>query len=236
MPNQSPEPTAVIAAVAIHAANRRWLSFGLGIIRHKKNMNTKLIRYSFFSLAFILSAFSSFALELKSEDLNYIVTIPGTWTVQSQDQTGFYIKSQDGKKALSLVIIPARFAIDSDYIARIEQVMKKVHNLELVSSKIFTIDGVPAYEDIQRLGEAPIASVKVEHQIIAGGRLYSLDSVIFGGDATQDSELQAGLASFHFLHQPKPPGKFGFGSLGVKLAILGVIIVSIFLVIRSRRA
>jgi hypothetical protein len=27
-PNQSPEPTAVAAAVAIHAPNRRWLSFG----------------------------------------------------------------------------------------------------------------------------------------------------------------------------------------------------------------
>ena len=27
MPNKSPEPTAVGAAVAIHAASRRWLSF-----------------------------------------------------------------------------------------------------------------------------------------------------------------------------------------------------------------
>ena len=27
MPNKSPEPTAVAAAVAIHAASRRWLSF-----------------------------------------------------------------------------------------------------------------------------------------------------------------------------------------------------------------
>jgi len=27
-PNKSPEPTAVAAAVAIHAASRRWLSFG----------------------------------------------------------------------------------------------------------------------------------------------------------------------------------------------------------------
>jgi hypothetical protein len=26
-PNQSPEPTAVAAAVAIHVASRRWLSF-----------------------------------------------------------------------------------------------------------------------------------------------------------------------------------------------------------------
>jgi len=28
MPNQSPEPAAVATAVAIHAASRRWLSFG----------------------------------------------------------------------------------------------------------------------------------------------------------------------------------------------------------------
>jgi hypothetical protein len=28
MPNQSPEPTAVAAAVAIRATNRRWFSFG----------------------------------------------------------------------------------------------------------------------------------------------------------------------------------------------------------------
>lgn len=27
-PNKSPEPTAVAAAVAIHIASRRWLSFG----------------------------------------------------------------------------------------------------------------------------------------------------------------------------------------------------------------
>jgi hypothetical protein len=34
-PNQSPEPTAVTAAVAIHAASRRWLSFNrLGIIAY----------------------------------------------------------------------------------------------------------------------------------------------------------------------------------------------------------
>jgi hypothetical protein len=29
LPNQSPEPTAVGAAVVIHAASRRWLSFFL---------------------------------------------------------------------------------------------------------------------------------------------------------------------------------------------------------------
>ncbi len=200
-------------------------------------MNTKLIRYSFFSLAFILSAFSSLALDLKSEDLNFTITIPDTWTVKSQDQTGFYIESQDGKRSVGLVIVPAPFArFDSSYIAKYEQVLKKVHHLELVSSKVFTIDGVPAYENIQRIGKAPNASVKVEHQMFADGRLYQLDLMALGGDATQDSDMQAGLASFHFLHQPKPPSIFGFGSLAVKLAILGVIVAGIFFVVRSRRA
>jgi hypothetical protein len=201
------------------------------------NMNSQLIRYSFLSLAFILSAFSSFALELKSENLNYIVTIPGTWTVKSQDQTGFYIKSQDGKRAISLAIIhPCYTKLDSSYIANFEQVLQNVHHVQLISSKVFSIDGVPAYENIQRLGKAPIASVEVEHQVIADRRFYDLTSVVFGGDATQDSEMQAGLASFHFLHQPKPPGIFGFGPLRVKLVILVVIIVVVFLVIRGRRA
>ena len=200
-------------------------------------MNTNLIRYSFFGLAFILFAFSSLALDLKSEDLNFTFTIPGTWTVKSQDQTGFYIKSQDGQRSVNLAIVPAPFArFDSSYIAKYEQALKKVHHLQLVSSRVFTIDGVPAYENIQRLGEASIVSMEVEHQIFADGRLYGLSTVFIGGDATQDSELQAGLASFHFLHKQKPPGIFGFASLGVKLAILGVIIFIVFLVIRSRRA
>ena len=33
-PNQSPEPTADAAAVAIHAASRRWLSFLREAARH----------------------------------------------------------------------------------------------------------------------------------------------------------------------------------------------------------
>jgi hypothetical protein len=242
-PNTALEPTA---------GPRRHLREGFGfpnviggvaqlwIVRHhspQTTMNTNLVRYSLFGLAFIFSAFSSLALDLKSEDLNFTFTIPGNWTVKSQDQTGFYIKSQDGKRSVSLAIVPAPFArFDSSYIAKYEQVLKKVHHLQLVSSRVFTIDGAPAYENIQRTGEAPNASVQVEHQMFADGRLYMLSTVFIGGDATQDSEMQAGLASFHFLHQPKPPGIFGFGSLGVKLAILGVVIVGVFLVIRSRRA
>ena len=192
------------------------------------------------SFAFVFSASSAFALDLKSDDLNYTITVPGTWTVKSQDQTGFYIVGQDAqnrKREVSLVTMPTHFArFDSSYIANFEQVLKKVHNLELVSSRVFTNDGVPAYENIQRIGKAPVASVKVEHQIFAEGRLYQLDSVVIGGDATQDSEMQAGLASFHFLHAPKRSGVFGFGSLGVSVAILGVIIAGVLLAIRSRRA
>jgi hypothetical protein len=203
-------------------------------------MKMSFIRRSIFSFVFILSASSVFALELKSDDLNYIITIPGTWTVvKSQDQTGFYIKSQDGKRAVGLAIVRVGSTkLDSNYIAKYEQVLQKVPHLKLISSKVFTIDGAPAYENIQRLGEGSIASVQVEHQIFADGRLYMLSTVVIGGDATQDPELQEGLASFHFLHAPKPPGWFGFGgfgSLGVKIAILGVVIVGVFLAIQSRK-
>ncbi len=198
-------------------------------------MSTCFIRFSSFALIF--SAFTAFALELKSDDLNYIFTIPGTWTVKSQDHTGFYIESQDGNRNVNLVTMATPFArFDSNYIAKYEQVLKKIHHLQLVSSRLFTIDGVPAYENIQRFGEGRIVSVKVEHQIFADGRLYQLEGVVIGGDATQDSELQAGLASFHFLHPPKH-SVWRLGLIGVNLAIPAIIIAGIvFVVIRSRRA
>jgi hypothetical protein len=199
-------------------------------------MKMNFIRRSIFILVFI-PASSIFALELKSDDLNYIVTIPGTWTIKSQDSTGFYIKSQDGKeREMFLAIVPAPFArLDSSYIAKFEQVLKNTRSLQLVSSRVFTIDGVPAYENIQRLGKPIVVSVQVEHQIIADGKFYGLTTEVIGGDATQDSELQEGLASFHFLHPPKiSAGRFGF--LGVKLTVVGIIMAGIvFWFVRSRK-
>ena len=191
------------------------------------------------SLTLIFSVVSTFAAELKSDDLNYTITVPGTWTVKSQDQTGFYVKSQDGNRDMNLAVIRATFArLDSSYIAKYEQVLRQTRHLQLISSRMFTIDGVPAYENIQRIGEGAAASVKIERQILPDGRFYVLSAVMLGGDATLDPEIQAALTSFHFLHAPKPPGSFafgGFGLLGV-VAVLAVIIIGAFLVLRSRKA
>ena len=187
------------------------------------------------SLTFIFSAASTFAVELKSDALNFTITIPDTWTVKSQDQTGFYVKSQDGNRDMNLAVIRAAFAkLDSDYITKYEQILKQTRHLQLVSSGVFTNDGVQVYENIQRIGEGSAASVKVERQILADGRFYSLTAVRFGGDATQDPEIQAALTSFHFLRTPKPGGAFGFGIAGT-LAVLAVIIVVVFFVVRSRQ-
>jgi len=197
-------------------------------------MEINNIRRSFFALAFILSSSSLLALELKSVDLNYTITIPSTWSVEKQDQTGFYFKSQDGKKSMDLAVITAGFGtIDSDYIARYEQVLKKVHHVQLVSSRIFTIDGVPAYENIQRLGEAPVASVTIDRQIIADGKFYDLESDVPGGDATQDSEMQEALTSFHFLTQPKHSR---LASAGVMFAVFGIIAAGIFALLTRNRS
>lgn len=195
------------------------------------------IRRSIFSLAFILSASSIFALELKSDDLNYTFTISGTWTVTFQNQAGFLIASPDGKKTISLLIGNAKSGqLDPSSIAQYEQEYEQVMNkavAQKVSSKMFTVDGVPAYEFIQRVGKAPYATVTVFHEIVANNKLYTLGSTIAGGDSSQDSEMQDGLASFHFLQQPKP-SRFNF--FGVKLTVAGVIVAGIvFWVIRSRK-
>jgi hypothetical protein len=205
-----------------------------------KNMSAYLSRYLFVVVAFILSATSLFALELKSDELNYIIAIPGTWTVKSQDQTGFYVESEDGKRAVSLAILyPCSAKIDSSYVTRIEQVQPKRDNFQMISNRLYEIDGVAAYENVQRLGKASFASVNVELEIIAERRFYHLSLISYGGDAAQDPEMQEVLASFHFLHPPKflASSIVGrFSSFGVKLAIPGVIIVGIaFMVIRSRR-
>jgi hypothetical protein len=196
-------------------------------------MKMNFIRRSIFSLIFILSASSVFALELKSDELNYIVTIPGTWTVIFQNQNGFSIASPDGKKTIALLIANAKSGkLDPSSIAQFEQSMIQA-GAQKVSGKIFTVDGVPAYEFIQRVGKSPYATVTVLHEIIANNKLYTLGSMIAGGDASQDSEMQEGLASFHFLQQPKPSV---VGSLGMKLTVVEIIIAGIvFWFIRSRK-
>jgi hypothetical protein len=128
---------------------------------------------------------------------------------------------------MNLAVIHATFArLDSSYIASYEQVLKQTRHLQLVSSRVFTNDGVRTYENIQRIGEGLAASVKVERQILADGRFYSLTAVRFGGDATQDPEIQAALTSFHFLRAPKPGGTS---------AVLAVIAVAVFFVVRRRQ-
>lgn len=137
---------------------------------------------------------------------------------------------------MTLLIANARSEkLDSRFTTGIEQGFQRA-GAQKVSSKMFAIDGVPAYEIVQRIGKPPYASVMADHLIIADGKFYTFHASVIGGDASKDSEMQDGLASFHFLHPPKPPGSFGFGSPGVKIAILGVIIVGVFVVVRSRRA
>lgn len=190
------------------------------------------------SLTLTFSALSAFAVDLKSDDLNFTITVPNAWTVKSQDLTGFYVKSQDGNRDMNLAVISATFVrFDSSYIAQYEQVLKQTRHLQLVSSRIFTNDGVQVYENIQRIGGGAAASVKVERQILADGKFYSLTAAKFGGDATQDPEIQAALTSFHFLHAPKPPSSFGFGRFGLLgvVAILGVIGIGVYLAARSRQ-
>ena len=93
--------------------------------------------------------------------------------------------------------------LDSNSIAAIEKDLFKAGSKK-VSSRNFTIDGVPAYETIHIIGKPPFASTFVTHLTIANNKLYNLQATHIGGDVTRDAEIQEGLVSFHFLQRPKP--------------------------------
>jgi hypothetical protein len=200
-------------------------------------MKTNSFKCWIICFTFILLASLAKAGDLKSDELNYVTTIPDSWTVTFQNSAGFSIASPDKKKTMTLLVRKADFAtLDSNSIAAIEQGFLQAGS-QKVSSKTFAVDGVPAYEIIVSIGKAPFATSFVNHVIIADGKLYSLQGMHMGGDVTQDSDIQGGLASFHFLQPPKPSASSRFGSLGLKLAIPVTIIAGLlFWVVRKRAA
>jgi hypothetical protein len=176
-------------------------------------MKINSINRSFFGLTFVvlgLLASVACAKELKSDELNYVITIPDDWTVIFQNQAGFSTGSQDKKKTMTLLIQEANFAtLDSNSIATLEQDFIKV-GCTKVSSRSFSIDGILAYEIVQSMGKIPFASSYVDHIVIANKKLYNLEALHIGGDVVQDSDVQEGLASFHFLQPPKTTKFFQF--------------------------
>jgi predicted Zn-dependent protease len=196
-------------------------------------MEISFIKRSIFSLAFILLVSLASAKELKSDELNYTITVSDGWTIDFQNSAGFSIQIPPGKKSVILLIRNAGFAKqDSNSIAVFEKDLLKAGS-EQISSTNFTIDGVPAYETVQRVGKAPFASLFIYHIVVANHKLYFLAASYMNGDPTQDSEIQECLASFHFLRPPKPSR---LGSLGVKLSVVGIFIAGMaFVVIRSQK-
>jgi hypothetical protein len=199
-------------------------------------MKMKFIKHSIFRLTFILLAAVASAKGLKSDELNYVVTIPDGWTVIFQNQAGFSAGSQDRKKTMTLFIQNANFTtLDSNSVVIVEQDFIKA-GCTKVSSRSFLIDGIPAYEIVQSMGKAPFASSYVDHIIVANKKLYNLEALHIGGDVTQDSDVQEVLASFHFLRPPKPPSSSSFGRFGfwgITLAGIAIVVI-VFLVIRKR--
>lgn len=199
-------------------------------------MKTNYIKFLMIVLLMFLTSVVS-AKELKSDELNYVVTIPSGWTIVFQNQAGFSIASPDRKNTVILLIQKAGFSIlNSNSIARFERDLIKAGSTK-ISSKNFVIDGVPAYQTIFGIGKVPFTSSFIDRLIIANNKLYNLQAMHDGGDIDQDPYIQEILTSFHFLQPPKPPidsfwGRFG--SFVLKSAIFIVVIVIIFVWARRK--
>ncbi|MGA3268474.1 MAG: hypothetical protein ABSE16_16825 [Verrucomicrobiota bacterium] len=201
-------------------------------------MKAYRIRCSIISLMFLLSVSLASASELKSDEHNYAITVSNGWTVDFQNVAGFSINSPDNKKTITLLIHKVNDAmLESGAIAQFEQGLTQAGS-QIVSSTNFTVSGVPAHETVYSIGKAPFASSSVTLLTVADGKLYELAGMHSGDDVTRDSDIQEAFASFHFLQPPKPPSAsfvWRFGPLGVKVAILGVVIVGMLSLIRSRK-
>jgi hypothetical protein len=200
-------------------------------------MKSNPMKCSIVSFTFILTASLVSASELKSDEHNYAITVPNGWAVSFQNTAGFSINSPDNKKSITLLIHKVNDAVlESAAIAQFEQGLTQAGS-QIVSSTNLSVDGVSAHETVYTIGKTPFASSSATVLTVADGKLYELGGMHSGGDVTRDSDMLEALASFRFLQPPKPPASSKFGSLGLKLTILGVFIVGVlFWVVRKRAA
>lgn len=200
-------------------------------------MKANPIKSTIISLTFTLLASLASAEVLKSDEHNYAITVPDSWSVTFQNSAGLSLASPDRKKTITLVLRKVSYTtLDSNSIAKVERGFIQA-GAQKASSRSLTIDGIPAYEIALSMGKAPYGSTFLARQIVADGKLYSLQGMHLGGDVMQDADIQAGLDSFHFLQPPKPSTSSKSISLGLMLAIGGVIVVGLlFWEVRRRAA
>lgn len=176
------------------------------------------------------------ASELKSDELNYTVTVPDGWTVEFQNEAGFAINSPDKRKTVALLIRKGAYTrLDQASESQFEKAISKA-GAQTVSSTNLTLDGVPAFETVQTIGKAPFASSFVILRTVADGKYYHLQGMNSGGDVTHDSDIKEAFASFHFLQPPKLSVASKFGSLGFMLPVGGVIVAGLLFWVARKRA
>src|ERR1022692_3330598 len=107
-------------------------------------MKTKIVRYSIIGVIFMLLGSLVSASELKSDELNYTITVPDGWTVGFQNAVGFVVNSPDKKKTVALLIHKGVTKVDLASMRQFEQGTSQAE-VQLVSSTNLRLDGVPAY-------------------------------------------------------------------------------------------
>ena len=190
-------------------------------------MKSNFIRHWIIGIAFILITSITKASELKSDELNYKITVPDGWKVDFQNSAGFSIDSPESPPTKTITLIISRNVdfetINSNSIASIKNEFLKTGSRE-VSSTNFSVDEIPACKIVGWVGKSPFASSFIFQAMLADKKLYCLQASHFRGDISRDSDVQEAIASFHFLRSAKllNSSSFKFGSLGLKFAVPAV--------------
>ena len=169
----------------------------------------------------MLVASAAAAREWVSEEHKCAITYPDEgWELQTDrpvPNTIFVVSDADATRTVGIGVMksPDGSRIDEGFAKGVERGTLKIRPPVKAGRKLrgamTTVGGLPAYEFVARYELEDCYSIVIQRSVIANGRLYMINSTVFDGDPSRDSETTGILSSFRFTSPPQAPkGKEGF--------------------------
>jgi hypothetical protein len=190
--------------------------------------------------------------EVEYTNYNFAITPPAGWNAVTEmlGQHGIVAAFRDlDRRRVLFVMVDDKHKptgpVNEIFALAYDQGLKHSSGGEKLSGRFIQVGGIKAYE---RVGTAVMRGKPVSNLTLvvpADGQYYNVQVMRFDGDVMQDADATNAVASFRFLHPPTPPPQFGgsgafhagyiAGMLGMLIFVIAGGIVSVGIIIRSRR-